>query len=87
MISAIDEAQLVTAQKFYALSCISRAGLHRAMRDDPSFPKPLRTIPGSNRSRLRFRLTEVLAWIEGQQQLTTEARVAGFGTMSIHLSR
>jgi predicted DNA-binding transcriptional regulator AlpA len=87
MISAIDEAQLVTAQKFCALSCISRAGLHRAMRDDATFPKPLRTIPGSNHSRLRFRLTEVLTWIAERQELTTAARETGRETMSIHLSR
>jgi hypothetical protein len=38
------------------------------------FPQPLRFAPSNQRSRLRFVRSEILAWIETQQTLTTEAK-------------
>lgn len=87
MISAIDEVQLITALEFDAIARMPRTTRARAMRNDPDFPKPLRINSQSPRSRLKFRLCEVLAWIEQKRALTTAAREAGLVSMDIHLSR
>ncbi len=52
-------------------SCLrtTRNGVHALMKL-PGFPVPLRFDPTNPKSRLRFRATEVLAWITAQQRLT-----------------
>jgi predicted DNA-binding transcriptional regulator AlpA len=82
MIQPISECQLGGTPKVCKILDCSRASLWRYMQD-PSFPKPLRANPESGRSRLRFRLSEILSWIENQQARTVEA---GAG-LDIHLSR
>jgi prophage regulatory protein len=87
MSTAIDKAQLITAPEVDSATRMSRATRYRTMRDDPSFPKPLRQNPASPRSRLKFRLVEVLAWIEQKQAQTTAAQEEGAGSLDIHLAR
>jgi len=57
-----------------ALSC-SKVTLFRKMRRG-GFPQPLRLDPTNLRSRLRFRASEIFAWIEAQQLATVAAEGA-----------
>jgi predicted DNA-binding transcriptional regulator AlpA len=54
-----------------ALSC-SKVTLFRKMKRG-GFPQPLRLDPANPRSRLRFRASEIFAWIEAQQLATVAA--------------
>jgi len=83
----IEEAQLITASEFDRLTRRSKASRDKDMQTDPSHPKPLRSDPSSPCSRLKFRLVEVLRWIEEKQLLTAAAKEEGGGSMNIHLSR
>lgn len=69
----IDPETLLSSREACALLSCSKVSLWRWMRDD-AFPKPLRFSPTNQRSRLRFVRSEILAWIEAQQRLTTEAK-------------
>jgi predicted DNA-binding transcriptional regulator AlpA len=86
MIQPVSECQLGGTPKVCKILDCSRASLWRYMQD-PTFPRPLRVNPGSSRSRLRFRLTEILNWIENRQALTTAAAEEGTTTLGIHLGR
>jgi predicted DNA-binding transcriptional regulator AlpA len=73
-IDPLNERLLGTPQTCAVLGT-NRNGLHELMQL-PDFPKPMRFEPNNQKSRLRFRLTEVLAWVARQQALTTAAKAA-----------
>jgi hypothetical protein len=51
---------------------ITRKKLHE-LRQDPTFPAPLRFDPDNPRSHVRFFVHEIRAFLEQRQQLTSEA--------------
>jgi len=82
-IPPMSEDRLLDTPKTRAIIDCSNVTLWRYRRKDPTFPKPLRADPTNPRSRLKFRLSEILSWIENKQSLTTEAAEAGAGSLNL----
>jgi predicted DNA-binding transcriptional regulator AlpA len=80
----MSEGQLISARQVCDRVGISRVTLWHLMNTE-NFPRPLRLAPESPKSRLRFRLEEIVTWVVRQQELSVEAAEAGAG--SLHLSR
>jgi predicted DNA-binding transcriptional regulator AlpA len=82
----INDGQLGSAREVCSLIGCSRVTLWRLLGTE-SFPRPIRLAPDSPRSRLRFRMVEIVEWVLRQQALSIDAAEAGAGSLSIHLSR
>jgi predicted DNA-binding transcriptional regulator AlpA len=80
----MNEGQLGSAREVCNLIGCSRVTLWRLLGTE-SFPRPIRLAPSSPRSRLRFRMTEIVDWVLRQQALSVNAAEAGAG--SLHLGR
>jgi len=77
-LSQIDAAASIEAAEAFRLMGFSRITGWRLIRNPRSgFPRPYRCDPGNPRSRLRFRLCEIIEWIKRQQDATAEAPCAG----------
>jgi predicted DNA-binding transcriptional regulator AlpA len=72
MTNPTDERLFKTPEMCHRIGT-NRQGLAELMKQ-ADFPKPLRFSPNNPKSRLRFRASEVLAWISRQQMLTTAAK-------------
>jgi predicted DNA-binding transcriptional regulator AlpA len=74
----INEAESVDAARAFGLLSISRVTGWRLMNNpDSGFPRPYRCDPTNPRSRLRFRVCELIRWIQKQEKLTAEASHVG----------
>ena len=82
-IPSTSEGQLISARQVCDRVGISRVTLWRLLGTE-NFPRPIRLAPSSPRSRLRFRLTEIVDWVLRQQALSVDAEA---GARSLHLSR
>jgi predicted DNA-binding transcriptional regulator AlpA len=85
-IPPVSEGQLGSAREVCSLIGCSRVTLWRLLNTD-QFPRPIRLAPNSPRSRLRFRMAEVIGWVLRQQALSVDAAEAGAGSLGIHLGR
>jgi predicted DNA-binding transcriptional regulator AlpA len=69
----LNEVALLSSSAVCRLLGISKITLWRLMRSDLAFPKALRFQPTSQKSRLKFRTSEISAWIKAQQIATAAA--------------
>lgn len=64
----VHEAATVSSERArQLLGDISRSTLWRWVRDDASFPKPFRCQPTNPRARLKFFVSELVAWQRTKQ--------------------
>ena len=77
-ISQIHEAESIEAARAFSLLGISKPTGWRLLNNpDSGFPRPYRCDPTNPRSHLRFRVRELIEWIQRQQKLTSETAHAG----------
>ncbi|MDH4555587.1 AlpA family phage regulatory protein [Pseudomonas sp. BN417] len=55
--------QKLSIKEICALEGLSRSGLYKLMKADPTFPKPIKSGPARG-ARVRFLATEIAAWQE-----------------------
>jgi predicted DNA-binding transcriptional regulator AlpA len=79
------ETQLYGSKQTCTVLSISKPSLWRWMHK-PGFPEPLRIDPMNPRSRLRFRVVDIIRWVEEQQQRTTALK-KDTGSLGTHHSR
>ena len=75
MIAKTEVDRLLDAREVCEVLSCSKVTLHRRIRRG-GFPRPLRLDPSNPRSRLRFRASEIAAWIQAQQLATVAAEGA-----------
>lgn len=75
IIETDESVRILGSQRVCALLDISKLTLWRLLKSRPDFPRPLRLEADNPRSRLRFRATEIRAWLDAQQEQTDAASV------------
>ncbi|BAU75165.1 helix-turn-helix transcriptional regulator [Metapseudomonas furukawaii] len=65
--SGAAEIRLVRMPELLGLTGLSRSTAHRLMKNDPTFPKPVKLSDSTARNApVAFVLSEVQAWIQGR---------------------
>ncbi|POU12031.1 hypothetical protein C3420_16700 [Acinetobacter sp. ACNIH3] len=55
--------QVMKFEELRAIMTLSRNGLYRLIKDDPTFPRPIK-YSSSRQGNLYFKVAEVEAWLE-----------------------